>query len=107
MAYDREEVQWAWLLVVFLYRFFLVKGTTPAKKKPICAEMTINTQADFELYLFSEEEDDGENRVLAVSRMSLYIAVYFTTFESVIVSRNTRRPCYISKRAYSCRNREF
>ena len=55
---------------------FMVKGTTPAKKKPICAEMTINTQADFELCLFSEEEeeeeeDDGENRVLAVSRMSL------------------------------------
>ena len=51
---------------------FLVKGTTPAKKKPICAEMTINTQADFELCQFSEEEeDDGENRVLAVSRMSL------------------------------------
>ena len=49
---------------------FLVKGTTPAKKKPICAEMTINTQADFELCLFSEEED-GENRVLTVSRMSL------------------------------------
>ena len=53
---------------------FMVKGTTPAKKKPICAEMTINTQADFELCQFSEEEeeeDDGENQVLAVSRMSL------------------------------------
>ena len=52
----------------------LVKGTTPAKKKPICAKTTINTQADFESCLFSEEEeeeDDGENRVLAVSRMSL------------------------------------
>ena len=54
---------------------FLVKGTTLAKKKPICAEMTINTQADFELCLFSEEEeeeeDDGEIGVLAISRMSL------------------------------------
>ena len=30
-------------------------------------------------------------------------AVYFTTFESVIVSRNTHRPCYVSKMAYSCR----
>ena len=56
-----------------------MKGTTPAKKKPICAEMTINTQADFELCLFSEEEeeeeeeeeDDGEIGVLAISRMSL------------------------------------
>ena len=27
--------------------------------------------------------------------------------QSVIVARNTRRPCYISKRAYSCRVREF
>ena len=26
---------------------FLVKGTALAKKKPICAEMTINTSADF------------------------------------------------------------
>ena len=51
---------------------FLVKGTTPTKKKPICAEMTVNTQAHFELCLFSE--DDRENRVLAIiiiSRMSL------------------------------------
>ena len=46
-----------------------MKGTTPAKKKLICAEMMINTQADFELCLFSEEEeDDVENRVLAISR---------------------------------------
>ena len=35
------------------------------------------------------------------------VAVYFSTFESVIVSRNTRRPCYVFKRAYSCRVREF
>ena len=49
---------------------FLVKGTTPAKMKPICAEITINTQADFELWLFTEE-DDGEIGVLAISRMSL------------------------------------
>ena len=35
------------------------------------------------------------------------VTVYFTAFESVIVSRNTRRPCYVSKRAYSCRVREF
>ena len=39
---------------------FLVKGTTPAKKKPICAKTTINTQADFELCLFSEEEEEEE-----------------------------------------------
>ena len=53
--------------------FFLVKGTTPAKKKPICAEMTITTQTDFELCLFSEEEEeeDGEIGLLAISRMSL------------------------------------
>ena len=35
------------------------------------------------------------------------VTVYFTAFESVIVSRNTRRSCYVSKRAYSCRVREF
>ena len=71
MAYNGEEVQWAWLLVVF-YSDFFVKGTPPAKKKPICAEMTINTQADFELCLSTEEEEeDGEIRVLAISRMSL------------------------------------
>ena len=42
MAYNREEVQWAWLLVV-LSKDSLIKGTAPAKKKPICAEMKINT----------------------------------------------------------------
>ena len=42
MAYNREEIQWAWLFVV-LSNDFLVKGTAPAKKKPICAEMTVNT----------------------------------------------------------------
>ena len=35
------------------------------------------------------------------------VTVYFTAFESVIISRNTHRPCYVSKRAYSCRIREF
>ena len=29
--------------------FFVVKGTMPAKKKLIYAEMAINTQADFKL----------------------------------------------------------
>ena len=34
---------WAWLLVVLSVKIFLVKGTVLAKKKPICAEMKINT----------------------------------------------------------------
>ena len=76
MAYNREEVQWLWLLVVL----FLVKGTVPAKKKPICAEVKIRL-------CLSTEEKDGEIGVLAISHT---VAVYFTTFESVIVSRNTK-----------------
>ena len=53
---------WAWLLVVYtLHNHFLVKGTTLAKKKPICAKMKINTSANFELCLFTEEvEEDVE-----------------------------------------------
>ena len=43
-----------------LYNHFLVKGTAPAKKKPICAKMKINTSANFELCLFTEEEEDVE-----------------------------------------------
>ena len=73
MAYNREEEWWAWLLVV-LSKDFLVKGTAPAQKKLICAEMKINTSADFELCLSTEEEEedkDGEIRVLAISRMAL------------------------------------
>ena len=58
MAYNREEILWAWLSVVFSKDFF-VKCTALAKKKPIYAEMTINTSANFELY-FTEEEDDAE-----------------------------------------------
>ena len=37
----------------------------------------------------------------------IIVTMYFTTFEGLIVYRNTRRPCYVSKRAYSCRVREF
>ena len=37
------------------------------------------------------EEEDGEIGVFAISHMS----VYFTTFESVIVYRNTHRPFYV------------
>ena len=39
--------------------------------------------------------------------MYVIVAVYIATFESVIVYRNTRRPCYVSKRAYGCRVCEF
>ena len=42
MAYNREEVPWAWLLVV-LSKDGLVKGTALAKNKLVCAEMKINT----------------------------------------------------------------
>ena len=30
------------------------------------------------------------------------VAVYFTYFESFIVYKNTRRPCYVSEKAYNC-----
>ena len=32
--------------------------------------------------------------------MHVIVAVYFTTFESLIAYRNTCRPCYVSKRAF-------
>ena len=44
-----------------LCNHFLVRGTTPAKKKPISAKMKINTSADFELCLFTEEEEEEED----------------------------------------------
>ena len=31
----------------------------------------------------------------------IIVAMYFTTFEGLIVYRNTRWPCYVSKKAYS------
>ena len=39
--------------------------------------------------------------------LHVIVAVYFSTFESVIVSRNTCRPCHVSKMAYSWRVWEF
>ena len=48
-----------------------------------------------------EEEEDGEIGVLGNFTYTI-VAVYFTTFESLIVYRNTRSPCYVSKRAHSC-----
>ena len=84
------------------YNAFLVKGTAPAQKKPICAGMKVNTQVDFELCLFTENVE-----VLATYITNIIVAMYFTSFEGLILYRNTRRPCYVSERAYSCRVREF
>ena len=39
---EQNNREGMWLLVV-LSKDFLVKGTAPAKKKPICAEIKINT----------------------------------------------------------------
>ena len=43
-----------------LHKHFLVKGTALAKKKPICAKMKIKYLADFELCLFTEEEEEED-----------------------------------------------
>ena len=59
-------------------------------------KMKVNTCTVCKIGLFTEEEGFGNFTYVIV-------AVYFTAFECVIVSRNTRRPCYVSKRAYSCR----
>ena len=71
--------------------------------------MKINTSANFELHvcLFTEEEEEcWRNRGFS-NFTYVIVAVYFITFESVTVYRNTRRPCYVSKRAYRCHVREF
>ena len=47
-----------------------------------------------------EEEEDGEISVLAILHNYVIVAMYLTTFESVIVYRNTHRPWYASKRTY-------
>ena len=61
----------------------------------------------YQFYARPFEGEDGKIRVLAISRYVI-VAVYFVIFESVIVYRNTRRPCDVSKRAYyGCRVREF
>ena len=44
--------------VALSYNSFFGERHYPAKKKLIYTEMEINTQADFELCLFTEEEDD-------------------------------------------------
>ena len=49
-----------------------------------------------------EEEEDEEIGILAISHNYNIVVVYLTTFKSVIMSRNTCRPCYVSKRAYRC-----
>ena len=60
----------------------------------------------FEALGEEEEEEDGEVKFLQFHVCAI-VAVYFTTFESLIVYRNTQRPCYMSKRAYSCSVQEF
>ena len=51
-----------------------------------------------------EEEEEKEDRK---KFFFVIVAVYFTTSESLIVYRNTRRPCYVSKRTYSCYGQKF
>ena len=53
--------------------------------------------------MFTEEEEEEEFSKIT----HIIVAMYFTTFEGLIVYRNTRRSCYVSKRAYSCRVGEF
>ena len=36
----------------------------------------------------------------------IIVVMYFTTFEGLIVYRNTRRPCYVSKRDASLESSE-
>ena len=58
--------------------------------------------------LEEEEEEEVEKSGFSnFTYMYVAVAVYLATFESVIVYRNTRGPCYVSKRAYSCRVPEF
>ena len=52
-----------------------------------------------------EEEKDGEIKFLQCHVR--HCSGYFSTFESLIMYRNTRRPCYLSKTAHSCCVREF
>ena len=85
-----------------LYNHFFVKGTAPAKKKPICAKLKINTKADLG-YACLLKKKIGRNRGFS-NITHIIVAMYF---EGLIVYRNTRRPCYVSKRAYSCRVGEF
>ena len=60
--------------------------------------MQLNTYTICEIGLFTE---DVEQNYWSFDNFTyVIVAVYFTAFESVIVSRNTRRPCYASKRAY-------
>ena len=70
------------------------------------AKMKVNTYTACEIGLLTEEEEDVGQ--IGVGNFTyVIVTVYFNAFESFIVSRNTRRPCYVSKRAYNCRVREF
>ena len=71
----------------------------------VSCKMKVNTCTVCEIGLLTEEEDAGQIGFCKLTYV--IVTVYFTVFESVIVSGNTCRPCYVSKRAYSCRVREF
>ena len=77
MAYNREEVLWAWLLVVLSK----VKGTALAKKKPICAEIKINTWVMPVYWKEEKEKEDGEIGVLAVCHCS---SVFYHLWECYV-----------------------
>ena len=105
MAYNREEVCGHGSELYFTYHF-LVKGTAPGKKKLICAKMKIILKPILSYACLLKKKKmlkkSGFSKIIHI-----IVAMYFTTFEGLIVYRNTRRPCYVSKRAYSCRVGEF
>ena len=85
-----------------LQKIPLVKGTVHGNKKPFGTKIKVNTCTNFVLGRLKKMEKSGFCNFTYV-----IVAVYFTTFESHIVYRNTRRPCYVSNRDHCCRVREF
>ena len=68
--------------------------------------MTMLKRQEQDAVYAGQTSDDGSMKAKGHATIITCVTP-FTAFESVIVSRNTRRPCYVSKRAYSCRVREF
>ena len=62
--------------------------------KPFGTKIKVNT--NFVLGRLKKKKKKWRNWSFS-SFMYVVVVVYFTTFESVILYRNTHRPCYVSK----------
>ena len=84
----------------------MAKDYARERKRSFYAKTKVSAFANFEVDRLIKKKKKMKNQHFGHS-LYVIIAVNFTCFESFIVFKNTRRPCFVSAKAYSCPVREI